>query len=291
MSKTFQKRIEEIYPQLSKSHRRIADYINGNYEKAAFMTAAKLGEATNVSESTVVRFASALGYNGYPGLQKALQEMVKSKLNSVQRMAVTAGRVGGGDMVDTALSADIEMIKATRESVSREAFAGSVLALNRAQRIFVLGARSAASLANFTAFYLNLVYDNVTLVDTSGTGEMFDKLYRITNKDVCIAISFPRYSNQTLDALRFAAQRDAAIISITDSETSPIAQYATYLLTAKSSMVSFVDSLVAPLSLINALIAEAAAEKSDRVYKNLMTLENIWQEYGVYRTDSGEESR
>ncbi|MBO4894539.1 MAG: MurR/RpiR family transcriptional regulator [Clostridia bacterium] len=290
MSKSFQNRIDECYSRLSKGHKRIADYLQNNYEKAAFMTAVKLGEATNVSESTVVRFASNLGYDGYPGLQKALQETVRSRFNSIQRMKAAASRVGSSDMIDTALSADIEMIKATRESLSRENFAKSVEAINSAEKIYILGARSAASLASFAAFYMNLVYDNVVLVDTSGTGEIFDKLYRISERDVCIAFSFPRYSNQTLNALRFAAERNAAVITITDSETSPIAQYATYLLTAKSSMVSFVDSLVAPLSLINALIAEAAGEKSEQVYKNLQSLEDIWEEYRVYRVDSGEES-
>lgn len=291
MGKSIQNRIDTAYPHLSKGHKKIADFIKNNYEKAAFMTAAKLGEVTGVSESTVVRFASNLGYDGYPGLQKNLQETVKSHLTSVQRMEVAASRMDGSDMIETALTSDIEMIKATRESVSHQAFTGSVEAINKAKKIFILGVRSAASLASFAAFYMNLVYDNVVLVDTSGSGEIFDKLYRISSDDVCIAISFPRYSNQTLSALRLAAQRNATIISITDSEMSPIAQYATYLLTAKSSMVSFVDSLVAPLSLINALIAAAAGGKSEQVYSNLQSLEDIWETYRVYQRDDGEDNR
>ena len=254
------------------------------------MTAAKLGEATSVSESTVVRFASHLGYDGYPQLQKHLQETVKSHLTSVQRMEVAASRYSGADMLDTALSADIEMIKATRENVSGEAFAKSVESINRARKIYILGVRSAATLANFAAFYMNFVYDNVVLVDTTSSSEIFEQLYRINSEDVCIAISFPRYSNQTLSALRFAAGRGAVVISITDGEMSPIAQYATYLLTAKSSMVSFVDSLVAPLSLINALIAAAASEKSEQVYSNFRMLEEIWDEYRVYQKNDGGES-
>ncbi len=290
MSKNVQNRIDAVYGSLSKGHKRIADYIKLNYDKAAFMTAAKLGEATSVSESTVVRFASHLGYDGYPQLQKHLQETVKSHLTSVQRMEVAASRYSGADMLDTALSADIEMIKATRENVSREAFAKSVESINKARKIYILGVRSAATLANFAAFYMNFVYDNVVLVDTTSSSEIFEQLYRINSEDVCIAISFPRYSNQTLSALRFAAGRGAVVISITDGEMSPIAQYATYLLTAKSSMVSFVDSLVAPLSLINALIAAAASEKSEQVYSNFRMLEEIWDEYRVYQKNDGGES-
>lgn len=290
MSKNVQTRIDAVYSSLSKGHKRIADYIKLNYDKAAFMTAAKLGEATSVSESTVVRFASHLGYDGYPQLQKHLQETVKSHLTSVQRMEVAASRYSGADVLDTALSADIEMIKATRENVSREAFAKSVESINRARKIYILGVRSAATLANFAAFYMNFVYDNIVLVDTTSSSEIFEQLYRINSEDVCIAISFPRYSNQTLSALRFAAGRGAVVISITDGEMSPIAQYATYLLTAKSSMVSFVDSLVAPLSLINALIAAAASEKSEQVYSNFRMLEEIWDEYRVYQKNDGGES-
>lgn len=290
MSKNVQSKIDAAYSSLSKGHRCIADYIRENYDKAAFMTAAKLGEATGVSESTVVRFASQLGYDGYPQLQKLLQETVKSHLTSVQRMEVAASRFDGADMLDKALAADIEMIKATRENVSRQAFEGSVAAINNARKIYVLGVRSAASLASFAAFYMNFVFDNVVLVDTSSSSEIFEQMYRIESSDVCIAISFPRYSNQTLSALRFAAGRGATVISITDGEMSPIAQYATYLLTAKSSMVSFVDSLVAPLSLINALIAAAASGRSDQVYSNLKTLEEIWDEYRVYRKNDGEDA-
>lgn len=290
MRKNLQARIDESYARMSKGHKRIADYIRENYDKAAFMTAVKLGETANVSESTVVRFASSLGYDGYPELQKHLQETVKSHLTSVQRMEVTASRMGNADMLDKAFLADVDMIKATRDNISREAFAGSVEAINSARRIYILGVRSAASLASFAAFYLNFVYDNVVLVDTAGPGEVFEQLYRIDKDDVCIAISFPRYSNQTLDALRFVAGRGARIISVTDSEDSPIAKYATYLLTAKSNMLSFVDSLVAPLSVINALIAAAAAERSEKVYENLKTLEGIWDEYNVYSKSDGEES-
>lgn len=289
MADSFQDRIGVFYSGLSKGHKRIADFIKNNYEKASFMTAAKLGKTVGVSESTVVRFASHVGFDGYPELQKHLQELVKSHLTSVQRMEVAANRMGGDDIINDAFAADAEMLKRTREGVSREDFFGSVAAINKAHKIYVLGSRSSASLASFAAFYLNYLCDNVVLIDTSSNSEMFEQMFRISEQDVCIAISFPRYSNQTINALSFAKSRGATIISITDGEMSPIAQYATYLLVAESSMVSFVDSLVAPLSLINALIAACAKENDGHVCENLGELEKIWDKYHVYRTDKEEQ--
>lgn len=289
MADSFQDRIGVFYSGLSKGHKRIADFIKNNYEKASFMTAAKLGKTVGVSESTVVRFASHVGFDGYPELQKHLQELVKSHLTSVQRMEVAANRMGGDDIINDAFAADAEMLKRTREGVSREDFFGSVAAINKAHKIYVLGSRSSASLASFAAFYLNYLCDNVVLIDTSSTSEMFEQMFRISEQHVCIAISFPRYSNQTINALSFAKSRGATIISITDGEMSPIAQYATYLLVAESSMVSFVDSLVAPLSLINALIAACAKENDGHVCENLGELEKIWDKYHVYRTDKEEQ--
>lgn len=289
MADSFQDRIGVFYSGLSKGHKKIADFIKNNYEKASFMTAAKLGKTVGVSESTVVRFASHVGFDGYPELQKHLQELVKSHLTSVQRMEVAANRMGGDDIINDAFAADAEMLKRTREGVSREDFFGSVAAINKAHKIYVLGSRSSASLASFAAFYLNYLCDNVVLIDTSSTSEMFEQMFRISEQDVCIAISFPRYSNQTINALSFAKSRGATIISITDGEMSPIAQYATYLLVAESSMVSFVDSLVAPLSLINALIAACAKENDGHVCENLGELEKIWDKYHVYCTDKEEQ--
>lgn len=284
MSENFQLRIDNVYPTLSKGHKKIADFIKSNYEKASFMTAASLGKAVGVSESTVVRFASNIGFDGYPELQKYLQEAVKSHLTSVQRMDVAASRYGGDDFVDRAFMTDIEMIKQTRDSISREAFSKSAEAINKAKKIYILGVRSSAALASFAAFYLRFLYENVVLIDTSASSELFEQMFRISEDDVCIAISFPRYSSQTVKALSFAKSRGATIISITDGEMSPIAPYATHLLVAKSSMVSFVDSLVAPLSVINALIAASAREKRDDVYNDFKALEEIWDEYHVYRT-------
>ena len=288
MSENFQLRIEKAYPTLSKGHKKIADFIKSNYEKASFMTAASLGKAVGVSESTVVRFASNIGFDGYPELQKYLQEAVKSHLTSVQRMDVAASRYGSDDFIDRAFMTDIEMIKITRENISREAFAKSAEAINKAKKIYILGVRSSAALASFAAFYLRFLYENVVLIDTSASSELFEQMFRIGSEDVCIAISFPRYSNQTVKALSFAKSRGATIISITDGEMSPIAPYATHLLVAKSSMVSFVDSLTAPLSVINALVAASAREKRDDVYNDFKALEEIWDEYHVYRTGGDE---
>lgn len=290
MSENFQLRIENVYPTLSKGHKKIADFIKSNYEKASFMTAASLGKAVGVSESTVVRFASNIGFDGYPELQKYLQEAVKSHLTSVQRMDVAASRYGSDDFIDRAFMTDIEMIKQTRDGISREAFSKSAEAINKAKKIYILGVRSSAALASFAAFYLRFLYENVVLVDTSASSELFEQMFRIGSEDVCIAISFPRYSSQTVKALSFAKSRGATIISITDGEMSPIAPYATHLLVAKSSMVSFVDSLVAPLSVINALVAASAREKRDDVYNDFKALEEIWDEYHVYRT-GGEEKK
>ncbi len=290
MSENFQAKIEEVYGSLSKGHKKIADYIKSNYEKASFMTAASLGKAVGVSESTVVRFASNVGFEGYPELQKHLQEMVKSHLTSVQRMEVAASRFDGDDFIENAFAADIDMIKATRDGVSREAFEKSVEAINKARKIYILGVRSSAAIASFAAFYFSYICDNVVLIDTSSSSELFEQMFRINSEDVCIAISFPRYSNQTVKALSFAKDRGATIISVTDGEMSPIAPYATHLLVAKSNMVSFVDSLVAPLSLINALIAACARQKSDVVYNQFRALEEIWDEYQVYRT-GGEDNK
>lgn len=289
MPKMLITKIEKAYPSLSKGHKKIADFFIEHYDKAAFMTAAKLGETVGISESTVVRFAVEIGYEGYPELQKSLQEMIKSRLTSVQRMEVANINVSEATILDKALMADIEMIKATREQTSREAFYLAVEAVNHARNIYILGVRSSASLASFTAFYFNLFCDNVKLVDSASASEIFEQMYRITKDDVCIAISFPRYSKQTVNALRFVRDRGATIISITDSASSPIAGLASHLLVARSSMVSFVDSLVAPLSLINALIAAAARSRSEEVYNNLHTLESIWDEYQVYETQQDDE--
>ena len=268
--------------KLSKGHKKIAEYIAENYDKAAFMTASKLGEKVGVSESTVVRFASILGFKGYPELQKELQRMIQSKLTAVQRMEVSDSLVSDQNAVKKLMSADIELIRETLENVSQSDFNEAVSAINNASRIYILGVRSSAALANFMYFYLNPVFENVVLVDTTSVGEMFEQMFRIGKDDVCVALSFPRYSNQTINALRFIGDRGSKIIAITDSCESPIAKLADILLVAKSSMVSVVDSLVAPLSLINALVASVTFSRREEAYNNFNELEHIWDEYQVY---------
>lgn len=274
--------IDENLKRLSKGHKKIATYIEENYDKAAFMTAAALGQKVGVSESTVVRFATELGFKGYPELQKELQQLIKSKLTAVQRMEVSENLIGDSDIITSVLNGDIELIRATAEKTSREAFKNAVSEINRAKRIYILGVRSSAALASFLAFYFNLVFDAVTLIDTASASEMFEQMFRIDEKDVCIAISFPRYSKQTVNALRFIADRGAKIIAITDTEKSPIASFANHLLVARSDMASVVDSLTAPLSLINALIAGVTLSRRNEVYENFNKLEHIWDVYQVY---------
>ena len=268
--------------KLSKGHKKLVKYISENYDKAAFMTASKLGETVGVSESTVVRFATEMGFKGYPELQKELQQMIKSKLTAVQRMEVSSNLIGEDNAIKKVLNGDVELIRDTLESVSEVEFKKAVEIINKAKRIYILGVRSSAALASFLYFYLNPVFENVVLVDTSSGSEMFEQMFRISEEDVCVAISFPRYSKQTINALRFINDRGTKIIAITDSNVSPIAEYADTLLVAKSDMVSVVDSLVAPLSLINALIVSLTFSRREEVYNNFNKLESIWDEYQVY---------
>lgn len=287
MTKSLLTKIDAMYSRLSKGHKRIADYIIENYDKAAFMTAGKLGKTVGVSESTVVRFATEMGFEGYPEMQKDLQELIRNKLTSIQRMEVTSIHMNEDEILEKVLMSDVAMIKATLEQTSQENFRAAVTAINSARNIYILGVRSAATLANFLAFYFRPVYDNVIIVDSARASEIFEQVFRIDERDICIAISFPRYSNQTINALRFISDRGTPIISITDSELSPIAAFAKYLLVARSTMASFVDSLVAPLSLINALIVASTFNRRNEVYDNLCKLEKIWDEYNVYEKQEG----
>ncbi|MBQ3432044.1 MAG: MurR/RpiR family transcriptional regulator [Clostridia bacterium] len=274
--------IQNKYNHFSKGQKRIADYITEHYDKAAFMTAAKLGQKTGVSESTVVRFAAELGFEKYAKLQKELQNIVRTRLTAVERMAVTNDRLDGTDIITNVLERDIEMIKATMETISHDDFHQAVEAIKNAKRIYIIGVRSAASLASFLTFYFNMMFEDVKLVSPSGSSEILESIYHIDKDDVCIAISFPRYSNRTVSAVRFSASRGAKIISITDNELAPSAKFADYKLLARSDMASFGDSLVAPLSLINALIVASSYEISEQAQKNFKELEEIWQDFKVY---------
>lgn len=278
-------RIEERYSKMSKGQKRLADYVRKNYDKAVFLTAAKLGETVGVSESTVVRFAIQLGYKGYPGFQKALEELVRTKLNSIQRMEVTYGRISQSEILETVLHSDIEKIKQTLDVIDHKAFNLAIDTILNARKIYVIGIRSCAPLASFFSFYLNLVCDNVTPVTTNSSSEIFEQLIRISEEDVIVGISFPRYSMRTLKALEFASNRKAKVITLTDSIHSPMNLYSSCNLIARSDMASIVDSLVAPLSVINSLIVALCMKKQKEVVSTLETLEDIWGEYQVYSGD------
>lgn len=288
MSHDLLNQIQSLYPTFSKGQKYIAKFILEHYDKAAYMTASKLGNIVGVSESTVVRFASEIGFDGYPQLQKSLQELIRNKLTSVQRIEVSNGRLGMGDIFENVLNSDIEKIKKTLVELSREDFYGAVDAIVGASKIYILGIRSASALANFLGYYFNLMFDNVKLVHTSGSSEVYEQIMRVNHNDVVIGISFPRYSRSTVKALKFASGHGASVISITDSRQSPLFDLSNYCLLAKSDMASFVDSLVAPLSLINALVVAVGMKCQEQVYTSFAQLERVWDEYEVY--EKAEES-
>ncbi|HKM32986.1 MAG TPA: MurR/RpiR family transcriptional regulator [Oscillospiraceae bacterium] len=274
--------ISENIPVFSKGQRLIANYILNHYDKASFMTASKLGTIVGVSESTVVRFATELGFDGYPSFQRSLQELVRNRLTTIQRMEVSSDHIGTGDILEKVLSHDIELIKGTIEIISRQTFHDAVKAIANAEKIYIIGSRSASSLANFLAYYLNLIFSDVKLVQATSSSEMFEQIMRISDKDIMIGLSFPRYSSSTVKAFRYASDCNASVLAITDSLASPLASLATHVLLAKSDMASFVDSFVAPLSLLNALIVALGMHKKEDVSRSFETLENIWEQYNVY---------
>ena len=266
----------------SKGQRRIAQYIESSYDKAAFMTASRLGKMVSVSESTVVRFAVELGFDGYPSMQKALQEMVRNKLTSVQRIEVTNDRLGDQDVVSMVLQADWESIRMTSEALDRRVLDQAVEAILRAKNIYIVGVRSSAVIATFMSFYFRNIFDNVHLVSSSATSEMIEQMLHVSQGDVVIGISLPRYSSRTVQLMEFARDSGAEVVAITDSLEAPAAKRADHTLLAKSDMVSVVDSLVAPLSLINALIVAIGQKKKGELSRIFENLEGIWQEYEVY---------
>lgn len=281
-------RLNKNYKTLSKGQKQLAAYITENYDRAAFITASKMGRIVGVSESTVVRFAYALGYDGYPELQKSLQELIRNKLTSVQRIQLT-GDLQPNDVLRSVLKSDVSNIRATIDSIDNASFNAAINALLEAKKVYIVGLMSAAPLAQFLAYYLGFVMDNVVMV-SGATGNIYEDLFRISSEDVCIGISFPRYSNRTIDALDFARGKDATIIAITDSVSSPIAEKAEHALIARSDMAGFADSLVAPLSLINAIIVACSLRRREQVSNTLSQLEGIWGSHGVYVTkESGRE--
>ena len=279
--------IEENMDGFSKGQRQIARYLLVHYDKAAYMTAAKLGAEVSVSESTVVRFVMELGYVGYPEFQKALQELIRTKLTALQRVEVTNHLIGEGDVLEKVLQANVENIRHTMDGISRAAFRDAVDAMVRARNIYIMGVRSSAMLADFLAYSLQMVFDNVHLVESGGGNDMFRQMIAMGEGDVLIAISFPRYSKRVIKAVEFARNAGADVVALTDSSESPIAPAAAQLLVAQSDMASYVDSLVAPLSIINAIIVAVSRAREEAVKSRLTALEHIWDEYDVYDKNQG----
>jgi len=285
-AKELLERLNHSGNKLSKSHRRIAECIVNHYDKAAFMTASKLGEYVGVSESTVVRFASALGYEGFPQLQKALQELIRHRLTASQRLEMT-GDMGSSQVLNKVLKTDIQNIHSTLDEMDMAAFDACIDSMLRAREIYVLGLRASAPLAEFFGHYLNFIFPNVHIV-TSGVSDVFEQVARISEEDVLIGISFPRYTSHTVKAMKFARSRGATLIAITDGPLSPLHTEATYCLMAKTEMASFVDSLAAPVSMLNALIVALSQRRRTQVGAYFEEVEHIWSEYNVYLGKNGD---
>lgn len=282
MNKNLLVLMEERMSEFSKGQKRIARYILDHYDKAAYMTASRLGSIVEVSESTVVRFAIEVGFDGYPEMQRALQELIRTRLTAVQRVDVTNSLIGDDDVLDKVLGSDADKIRRTLDEIDRASFAEAVDKIVSARSIYIIGVRSSSTLAGFLNFNFRMILDNVKFVQTTSGSEMFEQIMNIGPEDVLIAISFPRYSKRIINAVEYASGAGADVISITDSPQSPIAAGANQLLLARSDMVSFVDSLVAPLSIINAIIVAVARKKPNEVRERLEKLEQIWDEYDVY---------
>ncbi len=282
-------RIDMSRDRFSKGQKRIANFIEEHYDEAAFMTASKLGEIVGVSESTVVRFATEIGYDGYPYLQKAMQEMIRDKLTSIQRIEVTTGRIGDKDVLDSVLNQDIDKIRRTIDEISRQDFDKAVDAIINAEHIYIFGVKSASYIASFFGYYLDLMFGNVIMLNTTSKTTNYEKLFRITEKDVMIGISFPRYSTMAVDAMSFAHERGAHVVAITDSMVSPLVSTADSILIARSDIASIVDSLVAPLSLINALIVAMVIKRKDDVKETFSKLEQVWTEHSIYASNTAED--
>ena len=274
--------IEKRMPTFSKGQKLISNYILENYDKAAYMTASKLGKIVNVSESTVVRFAIELGFSGYPEFQHVLQEIVRTRLTAFQRMEVTNSLIGDGDILSAVLLGDVDKIKDTLDTVDKADFEEAVEKISEAKNIYILGVRASSSLAGFLSHGLCMMFDNVKFIQTTSGSEMFEQIMSVGEEDVVIAISFPRYSKRIIHAVNFAKSKGADVVAITDSEASPIAAGANQILAAKSDMASIVDSLVAPMSIINAIIVALSRKKQDELRVRLRRLEEIWDEYDVY---------
>ncbi|MCT4509206.1 MAG: MurR/RpiR family transcriptional regulator [Tepidibacter sp.] len=273
--------IKEQFPKLSKGQKLIAQFILSNYDKAAFMTAGKLGEKVGVSESTVVRFANALGFDGYPKLQKSLQELIKTKLTTVQRVEMSKEYSNDWTILKKVLKSDIENIKSTVEELDEESFQRGINKILKAKKIYIVGLRSSTAISEYLGFYLNIILDNVNIV-SYGISDVFEQILKVTEDDLVIAISFPRYSKKTFELANYAKKQGASIISLTDSVLAPVASISEEIIPVKSNMASFVDSLVAPLSVANAIIVAIGMRKKEEIKEYFDKLETIWKEYRVY---------
>ena len=282
MASDISERIKKEYHSFSKGQKKIATAILNQYDKTAYMTAARLGRMVGVSESTVVRFAGILGYDGYSEMQRDVQELVRIKSTPNQRIEITKMRMGEKDIIENVMESDIHKIRYTLENMSREAFDETVTSILNAKNIYIMGARSAEPVAKILEYNLSLIFDNVKFVDASSSAEIFEQIFSIDKDDLLVAFSFPRYSSIVVDAVKYAKSNSATIIGFTDSKTAPIADYATHLLTARSDMASFMDSLVAPISIINAIIVKITRRKEKEITKRFEKLEQIWDEYNVY---------
>ena len=276
MSKSVLQTIRAGMDSFSKGQKRIAAFILDNYDRAAFMTAAKLGETASVSESTVVRFAAQLGYDGYPDMQKALQELIRGRLTSIQRIQVSRDQMTGSDILGSVMQRDMNSIHDVIERLDREEFERVVDKLLHAKHIYILGVRSSSFLAGYLNFYLHLIFKNVTLVQSSAAGEIYEQLVHIGPGDVLVSISFPRYSKMAIHAVEFACQRGGDVVAVTDSPMSPMYKMASASLLASSDMISFVDSMAAPLSLLNALILAVGQQRRDDLSATLAEMEQVW---------------
>ena len=282
MSKSVLQTIRAGMDSFSKGQKRIAAFILDNYDRAAFMTAAKLGETASVSESTVVRFAAQLGYDGYPDMQKALQELIRGRLTSIQRIQVSRDQMTGSDILGSVMQRDMNSIHDVIERLDREEFERVVDKLLHAKHIYILGVRSSSFLAGYLNFYMHLMFKNVTLVQNAAAGEIFEQLSQIGPGDVLVGISFPRYSQMAIHAVEYARDRGADVVAITDSQMSPLYRMATVSLLVRSDMISFVDSMAAPLSLLNALIVAVGRQKNEEVSGTFSQLENVWSKYNIF---------
>ncbi|MBQ8371913.1 MAG: MurR/RpiR family transcriptional regulator [Clostridia bacterium] len=282
MANDISQRILAAYSTFSKGQKKIANAVLYSYDKIAYMTAAKLGQHVGVSESTVVRFASEVGYDGYADFQRAIVELVKTKLTPNQRIEITNQRIGKGDVLERVMESDISKIRYTLSNLKRDAFYSSVDAILAAKNVYIMGARSTEMVAKLLSYNLSLIFDNIRFVTPTSSTEVFEQMYSIGKGDVLIAFSFPRYSTKMVSAVKFAKSKNAEVIVFTDSEISPLAEHASHLLTAQSDMASFMDSLVAPISIINAIIVEITRRKEKDIVERFDTLEKIWDEFDVY---------